>query len=210
MSLLAKTDYYGLTAYGFEAESTSENRSAGYTAEARGEDGFLVTMDVGDDVLAPTVNYVATTDVSISNVKLGSVQTIDGKAIALANITITTAAGEPVRASASGSQIEDGGSAHCTATLTGISLDSLFHAQDFGLFTYANGQLTNSTLTIEGNIGTAPIDGVIKASDLVGASLKVSGTIVGVTDAGVIATPTVTIKAPTGNVLSGVMTQPLT
>lgn len=36
-----------------------------------------------------------------------------------------------------------------------------------------------------------------------------TGTIVGVTDAGVIATPSVTISTPSGNVLSGVMTQPL-
>lgn len=78
------------------------------------------------------------------------------------------------------------------------------------MFTVANGQLTDSTLTIEGNIGTADVDGVIKASDLVGAAIRVSGTIVGVSDAGAIATPTVTINTPSGNVLPGVMTQPLT
>lgn len=210
MSLLAKTDYYGLSASGFEVESTTENRGVGFTAEAPGEDGFLVAMQVGEDTIAPTVNYIATSDASISNVKLGSVKTIDGKTVALGNITITTAAGEPVKASASGSQIEDGGTAHCTATLTGLSVDSLFHAQTFGLFTYTNGQLTNSTLTIEGNIATAPIDGVIKASDLVGGRIRVSGTIVGVTDAGVIAKPSITLNAPTGNVLSGCITQPLT
>lgn len=128
MSLLTKQDYYGLGGSGFEVESTSENRSVGFTAEARGEDNFLVKVEVGDDVLAPTVNYVATSDVNISNVKIGSVNTIDGKQIALGNLTITTAAGEAVKATASGSQIEDGGSAHCTATLSGIELDSLFHA----------------------------------------------------------------------------------
>ena len=76
-----------------------------------------------------------------------------------------------MRMTATGSEIEANGVAHCTATLTGIALSSLFHAQDFGLFTVANGQLTDSTLTIEGNIATADIDGVIKASDLVGASI---------------------------------------
>ena len=115
-----------------------------------------------------------------------------------------------MRMTATGSEIEANGVAHCTATLTGIALSSLFHAQDFGLFTVANGQLTDSTLTIEGNIATADIDGVIKASDLVGASIRVSGTIVGVSDAGAIATPTITINTPTGNVLPGVLTQPLT
>lgn len=50
---------------------------------------------------------------------------------------------------------------------------------------------------------------MIKSSDLVGGSIEVNGTIVGVTDAGVIATPTVTLGTPSGNVLSGVMTQPV-
>ena len=64
-------------------------------------------------------------------------------------------------------------------------------------------------MTINGDIATTTVDGVIKSSDLVGGSIEVTGTIVGVTDAGVIATPTVTINAPSGNVLSGVMTQPV-
>jgi len=54
------------------------------------------------------------------------------------------------------------------------------------------------------------VDGVIKSSDLVGGSIEVTGTIIGVSDAGVISTPTVTLGTPGGNVLSGVMTQPLT
>lgn len=45
---------------------------------------------------------------------------------------------------------------------------------------------------------------------MVGAQLRVSGTIVGVNNAGVISTPTVTLNAPTGNVLSGHFTTPLT
>lgn len=211
MALLTKTDYYGLaTSSGFEVESTSEGKTMGFQAEARGPDGFLVAIETGAERQAPTVNYVATSSVNISSVVMGSVKTVDGHQVALGSVTITTAAGEPVRMTATGSEIEAGGTAHCTATLSGISLSSLFHAQNFGLFTVTGGQLTNSTLTVEGNIGTAECDGVIKASDLVGASIRVSGTIVGVSDAGAISTPTVTLSTPSGNVLAGVMTQPLT
>ena len=110
---------------------------------------------------------------------------------------------------ASGSQIEDNGTAHCTCTLGGVSVDGLFHAQDFGLFTVSNGQLTQSTLTINANIATAVIDGTIKSSDLVGGTLQVTGTIIGVSNAGAISTPTVTIGTPSGNVGTGVITQPL-
>lgn len=54
------------------------------------------------------------------------------------------------------------------------------------------------------------IDGVIKSSDLVGGSIEVSGTVVGVNDSGVISTPTISVGTPSGNVLQGVITQPLT
>lgn len=103
MSLLAKTDYYGLSSAGFEVESTSENKSVGFQAEARGPDGFLVAVEVGDDTLAPTVNYVVTSDASTGDIVIGSVNTVNGKKIALGSVTITTAAGEPVKMTASGS-----------------------------------------------------------------------------------------------------------
>ena len=209
MALKTKTDYYGLATSGWEVSDTSENRSVGYVAEAQGPDGFLVAVDADGEIVAPEVNYVATSDATLNSVVLGSVKTVLGKKVALGGITINTSAGAAPTMTATGSQIEDNGSAHCTCTLGGISVDSLYHAQDFGLFSVSNGQLTQSTLTINGDIATTTVDGVIKSSDLVGGSIEVTGTIVGVTDAGVIATPTVTISAPSGNVLSGVMTQPV-
>lgn len=108
---------------------------------------------------------------------------------------------------ASGQQIEDGGTANCTCTLGAINVSGLYHAQDFGMFTVANGQLTDSTLNAEGNIATAEVDGIIKSSDLVGGKLTVSGTIVGVSDAGTIGKPSVTLKTVGGK--AGVFTSPL-
>lgn len=207
--LKSKIDYYNLSSSGWEVSDTSENREVGYMAEAQGPDGFLVAIDANGEIVAPEVNYVATSNATLASVVLGSVKTILGKTVALGGITINTSAGAAPTMTATGSQIEDGGSAHCTCTLGGISVSSLYHAQDFGLFTVSNGQLTQSTLTITGDVATTRVDGVIKSSDLVGGSIEVTGTIVGVTDAGVISTPTVTINTPSGNVLSGVLTQPL-
>lgn len=209
MALKQKVDYFGLSASGFEVTDTAENKAAGFIAEARGDDNFLVAVDASGEVIKPTVDYVVTGSAELTSVKLGDVKEILGKKIALGGITINTAAGQAPTMQATGSQIEDDGTAHCTATLAGVTLSPLYHAQDFGLFTVTNGQLNSSTLTIEGEIGTTMVDGVIKSSDLVGASMRVAGSIVGVTDNGTIATPSVTINAPSGNVLSGVMTTPL-
>lgn len=210
MALKSKVDYFGLASAGFSVSDTAENRQPGYVAEARGPDNFLVAVDSGEETVAPSVDYVVTGTASLASVVLGSVTTILTKPVALGGITITTQAGQPPKMTATGKEIESGGSAHCTATLEGISLSPLYHAQDFGLFTVSNGQLQQSTLEVSGDIATASVDGVVKSSDLVGAAITVSGTIVGVDDSGAIKTPTVTLKTPGGNVLAGVLTQPLT
>lgn len=206
MALKTKTDVFGLASAGWEVTDTSENRSVGFTAEAQGPDGFLVAIEVGGNIQAPQVDYVATSDATLQGVVLGSV-TND---IALGSVSITTVAGQAPTMTATGQQIEANGSAGCTCTLGSIAVDHLFHAQTFGLFTVANGQLTQSTFTATGEIATAMVDGVIKSSDLVGGSIEVTGTIIGVSDAGAISTPTITLSTPSGNVLTGVLTQPLT
>lgn len=89
-------------------------------------------------------------------------------------------------------------------------MSGLFHAQTFGLFSVSGGQLNSSTLNINANVATTTIDGVIKSSDLVGGSIEVTGTIIGVSDAGAISVPTITLSTPSGNVGTGVITQPLT
>lgn len=205
MALKTKVDYFGLASAGIEVVSTSENRSQG-SVSAAGPDGFTVAMTTfGDETLAPTCEYVVTADTTLENVKLGQVTTVENKQIALGSLTITTRAGEAPTISVSGSQIEANGTAHCTATLNSITLSSLFHAQDFSLFGVNDGQLSDSTLTVEGNIGTAVVDGVIKASDLVGGKITVSGTVIGVNAVGEISTPSLSIS-DTG----GIITQPLT
>lgn len=207
--LKQKVDYFGLSSSGFEVTDTNENKSAGYIAEARSDDNFLVVADAFGEIVNPTVDYIVTNNASLTSVVLGSVKTILGKQIALGNVSINTQAGQPPKMTASGSQIEDGGTAHCKCTCTGVTLSPLYHAQDFGLFTVSNGQLQSSNLTYSGDIGTAMVDGVIRSSDLIGAAIRVSGTIVGVSDSGQISTPTITISTPTGNVLPGIMTKPL-
>lgn len=206
MALKTKTDYFGLAAAGIEVASTTENRSQG-SVSASGPDGFIVANETfGDEIIAPSCDYVVTADATLASIKLGSVREIEGKSIALASITITTRAGEAPTISASGQQIEDGGKAHCTATLAGVAISGLYHAQTFGKFTVTGGQLQDSTLTAEGSIATAQVDGVVKSSDLVGGKLTISGSIVGVSDKGVIGKPTVTLASG----VSGIFTQPLT
>lgn len=103
MALKTKTDYYGLSASGWEVSDTSENRAVGYVAEAQGPDGFLVAVDAGGEIVAPEVNYIATSSATLTSVVLGSVKTILGKQVALGGITITTSAGSAPTMTATGS-----------------------------------------------------------------------------------------------------------
>ena len=59
MSLKTKVDYFGLATAGFEVSSTSENRSIG-SAEAQGDDGFIVAVESFGEKLAPQCEYVVT------------------------------------------------------------------------------------------------------------------------------------------------------
>ena len=87
MALKTKTDYYGLATSGWEVSDTSENRSVGYVGE----------------IVAPEVNYVATSDATLASVVLGSVKTVLGKKVALGGITINTSAGAAPTMTATGS-----------------------------------------------------------------------------------------------------------
>lgn len=78
MSLKTKVDYFGLASEGFEVASTSENRAIG-TAEAQGDDGFVVAVESFGERISPQCDYVITADAQLSGVVLGSVNTVDGK-----------------------------------------------------------------------------------------------------------------------------------
>ena len=93
MSLKAKVDYFGLVTAGFEVSSTSEIRSIG-SAEAQGDDGFIVAVESFGEKLAPQCEYVVTDSATLSGVVLGSVRAIDNKSIALASVSVTTKAGQ--------------------------------------------------------------------------------------------------------------------
>jgi hypothetical protein len=103
MALKNKIDFYNLSASGWEVSDTSENRAIGYVAEAQGPDGFLVAVDAGGEIVAPQVNYVATSQATLSSVVLGSVKSILGKKVALGGITINTSAGSAPTMTATGS-----------------------------------------------------------------------------------------------------------
>lgn len=75
----------------------------GYTATANGPDNFVVAIDVGGNIAAPQVDYVAATSATLSGLKLGKVyDALSGK-IALGGVSITTAAGQAPTMTVTGS-----------------------------------------------------------------------------------------------------------
>lgn len=180
MAFKNKVDYFGLSdKAGIVCTSNTENRTT-QTAEANGEDGFIVAVESFGEQIAPSNDYMLSGNVTLSNIKLGSVKTIEGKRVMLGSITASTTAGGQPTLQASGQQIEDNATlSGCTCTLPSITISPLFHAQTFGAFTLSgNGaHLTQSTFAANCDVGTAVKDGVIIGSDLVGGSATVTGTI---------------------------------
>lgn len=210
MALLSKIDYFGLSSDGWEVESTSENKSAGYVATAQKNDGFVCAIDAGPTIQDPEVNYICTKDADLSGITLGKVITYGGKKYMLGSITINTNAGQYPTMTASGKEVEANAVGGCKCQIDYLSVSHLYHAQTFDMFELTGGQLNSSTLTINSDVGTAVIDGVVKSSDLVGGSMVITGTVVGVDNAGEIATPTINVLTSSSPaILSGCITKPL-
>lgn len=206
MALKTKVDPFGLNITGLECVSTEENVSAS-TAEATGEDGFVVATEVFGARKAPSAEYIITANtVNLSGIVFGEKSS---EHIVKSNLSVTTGAGNAPNVSISGQEVESttGLTKACKCTLPSITISGLHHAQDFGIFTVAGtgAHLTQSTLTISSNITTAEADGVIKASDLTGGKITVTGTIQ--VSSPTYAAPTVTLKQVGGK--AGVMTSPL-
>lgn len=179
MSFKTKQDYYGLGAVtGLALTGTAENKSLS-TAEARGEDGFVVAVESFGETSAPSCDLVVKGDVTLESIVLGAITTINSHKYCLANLSITTAAGAAPTVSASGQQVADNATVRCKVTLPAIVISGLFHAQTFGAFTLGGtgAHLTSCTLEIAGTIATATKDGEIIAHDLTDVRMTVTANI---------------------------------
>lgn len=180
MGFKTKSDYFGLGAVsGLELTSTSENKSKS-TAEAKGENGFVVAVEPYGETSAPSCDLVVTNaGVTLSGIVLGSITTIGDGKFCLSSITVNTAAGAAPTISASGQKVESNATANCTCTIPSIAVSGLHHAQNFGAFTLTgNGaHITSSNLSVGGTISTATKDGDVIAHDLTDSRMTVTATI---------------------------------
>lgn len=179
MAFKTKADYYGLGAItGLKLISTNENKSAS-TAEARGEDGFVVAVESYGTTSAPSCELNVIADTSLANIVLGTVKTIGTDKFCLASLSISTSAGGVPTISASGQQVEANAQEKCTCTLPAISISALHHAQNFGAFTLGGtgAHLTQCNMEIGGTISTATKDGEVIAHDLTDVRMTVTATI---------------------------------
>lgn len=180
MSFKTKTDYFGLSSIsGLKIVASSENKSAS-TAEAKDENGFVVATHMYGVKSSPACDYVITSDVTMTDIILGSVVSADGHNYCLGEITINTAAGTAPTLAASGSQIEDGTATDsCTAEMPTVQVNGLHHAQTFGAFTLSGtgAHLTQCTFAATTTVSTADKDGEPLAHDIVDGRCTVNGTI---------------------------------
>ena len=201
----SKNDYYGLGSLtNVEIVGTTENKSA-QVAEAQGEDGFVVADLVYGEKSAPVCEYAVKGDVSLGTINLGTINEIDNKSFVMTEITVGTGAGQAPTLAASGQQIEDNATVACTASLAGISINGLHHAQTFGAFTIGGqgAHLTQSNFTATAQVSTAEKDGDIIAHDITDGRITVNGTVV-VADNSY---PTPTLSAASGWVVTAPLTE---
>lgn len=180
MAFKTKTDYFGFSDLsGIVLSETSENRSA-QVAEAQGENGFNVASEVYGERIAPACSYIIKgRTVSLGDITLGKVNTVEGKSFCVSEIAITTGAGQVPTMSINGQQIEDNATEACTTIASGVTVTGLHHAQTFGAFEISGqgAHLTNSSWSAQCTINTADKDGVMIAHDITDGRMTVTGTI---------------------------------
>lgn len=197
MALMTKTDLFGIADNTIVVSDTSENASIS-SAEARGEDGFVVAVEGFGERKNPTVNYIVVGDTSSKSIVLGEASGTGNTKMVPVSVSISTSAGSAPTISVTGQSVPSGAvlSDCCKCTVELDDLSALHHAQLLGGVTFSGSgaHLIDSTWSAECEISNAEVDGNIKAFDITGgketvtATIQVSGTSYGA--------PTVTL--PTG------------
>lgn len=200
MALMPKTDPFGIADSNIVVSDTAENASIS-SAEARGEDGFVVAVEGFGERKNPTVNYIVVGDTSSKEIVLGEAVAISGETenkMIPVSVSVSTSAGSAPTISVTGQSVPSAAvlSNGCKCTVALDSLSALHHAQLLGgvTFTGTGAHLTDATWSAECEISNAEVDGVVKAFDITGgketvtATIQVSGSSYGA--------PTVTL--PTG------------
>lgn len=178
MGLKTKVDTFNLAGNGLTVSDTTQGASIS-SAEARGEDGFVVAIENFGERDNPSCNYVCTGAATLSGIVLGSRDSTSG--CVLSSLTINTSAGSAPTVSASGMEVPSAAvlTGGCTVTLPSISLSPLHHAQMLGGITFSGtgAHCTQCSMSISCDVSTAEIDGEIAAYDLTGGKMSVSATI---------------------------------
>jgi hypothetical protein len=150
----------------------SESGDASSLATATNNVGDVVASDVYGETSSPSCTFVVEDTVNLSTIQLGSVT--DG--IMLTQVVVNTSAGEHPTVQMSGVQVEEGGGAQRTYTLSGTILPRS-KAQDIaGAFT-ETGNMTSCTTTFSVQPHQATVKGVPVASDCSDGRCEVAVTV---------------------------------
>lgn len=181
-------DYIGLEVEGKIVLSGSTLNKASNITEKTGANGAYVAHKVFGTNCDPTSNYKIVADVTGFTKNLGQVYNAGNATgtkltgpVALASIQVSTSAGGEPTMTATGVEIEAGGTAaECVFATPEINLSPEYHAQNFGAFTFAGSatcDLSESTFEASATVQPTSVDGVRLASDAHSAKATVSVTL---------------------------------
>lgn len=175
MALPPKIDYCGLADIdGLALNDHNDNASATYL-EKQGGNGAICATEMFGTRLAPSNSYRLNDDVSLEDIVLGAVKTIESKKYALKEFSVTTGGGQAPQVSASCQQIEDDPAyPPCTFPLPSLTLKKWFHAQVMSGATVTGDkcEVTGTSFKATCDIPLSENDGEIIASDTANGKIE--------------------------------------
>lgn len=179
----APVNYWGTIA-GLTPKSSSDGATSS-VAEAPNSYGDTVAHDEYGNIIAPSVEYAVTGDISAQNVliALGSVVEHDGVSLMPTSVSISTSAGSAPTVTIAGVQVENGATAKRTYDVK-VALSPRSKAQDVASALTASDKYTqiNTTFSVDSHVET--IKGEPVASDASHGRIEVQATMTDYDDAG--------------------------
>jgi hypothetical protein len=198
MAFKEKKDWFGLAKEGTNLVAVGENDGAtSQVVDVHDDKGSFILSTAYGETIAPSVDYklkgtFKQVGDNVADIALGQVAPIDGNAVALVSLEISTGTGAEPTVAASGEQVQDGATTVCKYIIPPFELKPRHHAQIlFDAFTVAgNGcHLQTANYSIACSVSKATKDGVCLAFDVIEGVIEASITIAQVGEEKPVLTP---------------------
>lgn len=180
MSWIKKSDYCGFSSQSMLSLKSVTSNTTGQYLEKAGHNGDIAATKAFGETSAPSCEYTIVSAGTLSNVKLGAITTVDGKAYALESIHYENGADSEPAFTATARQVENGAATENYFTVPALAVDTdEIAAPILSAFTLSGSgcELVKCSADISCSVKVHTVAGDPVASDVTMGHIQVQATI---------------------------------